>query len=312
MAVMHDANFPEAKSVDKLPDGVGQRKQSSDPLEVLKEIQAQDALREYLANRNNPPHKEGENLATAIVSKAMEISASASKEYKELAQKSNEALEHARDKADDAKQDMFKTLLNQIEKVADNLAKTQAANQPKSTIDVIREAKELHSLLFPAPTSPLPQQYSPSSDNNITLQIKKMEQDFQLAMKKYDIELDNMKTDREFRAKQWQSDYEFKKQEFEDKKASRDAGMSTLSDIAASFAAGLRGRTGEALPVEDLPTPAISAKPDETTTPEPAETTFNCRKCGMPITFDPNVRSFKCPNPQCGAQYVSNEEKERA
>jgi hypothetical protein len=139
------------------------------------------------------------------------------------------------------------------------------------------------------------------------MEILKMQQDFQLALKKYDIELENIKTERTLKMAQWEADNKLKREEYEDGKAFRNQGLGALNDIVASAAAGFSARRG-IISEEVVGQPPI-ADSDNVTPAGGVDNRralvrgFKCQICGTPIAVTDEGEEVACPNKACGAIY---------
>lgn len=302
MAVNKDVAKPVMKGSIMAPTGVGKEAEPTFADEFIK-LRRQKLAEQMVKEEFPPPELQGkegkgeESLTTTIVRTAMENERKAREDLQNALQtregdiKALQAVaQQARDELNRVQLDQMQKMINKMETTVEQTRAGQA--QPKTNIEIIKEAKELSALLREEAGPPAVASV-PMVDPKLSMELENMRHSHAFQMKQLDLQLSQM--DREFQLKlaQFQAENQRSFREYEDSKDFRRQGMSGLSDLIGAITQGFSGETEGGSQAGEAP---VSG-------PHMAATvrSFPCRVCQADIAVPPEGGKLTCP--ECGAEY---------
>jgi hypothetical protein len=307
MAVLHDVNSPQIRNSNTLPPGAGY-----DPdAEIDKLIKTKERMAKLAAVTGGGGGNGSETLAATIVSKALDINQKTNEQLQEQVRHKEIDVANAIKEADRTKEQLMTIIASQVSGAVNKMEERleeikKGASQvapPKSWIEQLRELKELEAVLNPDRHSPPP---SPGlQDLTATLQLQQIKNEHELAMKKFDVELQRMQTDLQLRLTEMSENSKWKNREYEDDRKFKSSALEQVGDIAAGIAAGL-GSAKVAGGIAGQPEAADDTQYDQ---PQKGRHSavieaFKCQTCGGDIKVPDEGDQVTCPNMECGTTYA--------
>ncbi len=245
--------------------------------------------------------KEPETLQATIVTGAMNQSKEMVKEMREDKAIIDANLQKARASEDAAKTQFYQFQANLITGVQEDLkgalATLRDQASPQGIAQTIKAYKDVsHELGIVEPKTEAKTPVGVPYD--IQLQINKIQNDHEMAMKKLDLEINRQTNEFSLRRLDQDEDRSLKRQEYEDKKKFLDTGLSGLQDLATSVASAIDLDLGGA-----PPSGKGAAVKEKGAAHEPeVEVTvaaFPCPTCGTMVLVEEGINFAVCPNQQC-------------
>ncbi len=312
MSLLHDANLPIVQGAEKLPANVGV--DTPDLVDrVLKTREREMALK-ALGRMTGDKEGNGESLAASIVNKALDVNLTTNKELRDQIQKSDAAIVIARGEADKAKGELYQVIANQVGAALQKLEKVQEdihqgkTKSEKSLVEQVKEARDLLTIL--SPEQKAASSVSSASEYTMNLTLQQMAKDHELNMKKFDLEIEKMRTDLQFKLAQLADEAKWKEREWEDNKDYKKNALNRVTEIAASIAAGFTGGPqGDQISGQPIPAYSpINSQPPPMNEPQIFVKSFPCQGCGEAIAIPDDATEVLCPTPNCGMAYTINSE----
>ena len=248
-----------------------------------------------------------EALATTIVSKSMDLMNNMNTKLQSDAQAASTQLNNAIEEKNQAKQDVLVLQIQNLQKIADkyeNAMKELQENQkPEKLIELFTGLRKLNEELTGVKQGGSTPAQAIASDGSLQLQMQKMQQDHELAMKNMDIQLAQFNQKFGLELAQFNEENKRKWQEYQDNKKMKEQGLGGLEDILGAIGAGLaRDRQAEEI------SEAANISADVGNGGQEKQliadlTKFRCPTCGSDIIVPEGAESASCPNEQCGAVY---------
>lgn len=285
------------------PTGVGKEAEPTFVDEYVK--LRRQKMSEQMVKEEFPPletekkeGKEEESLTTTIVKTAMENERKAREDLQDALQTREGDLKALQIAAQQARDELNRVQLDQMQKMIAKMETTveqakAGQPQPKSNIEIIREAKELTALMREEAGPPAVAS-APMIDPKLSIELERMRQSHELQLKHLDLQLAQMNQEFKLKLTEFESTNQRSWREYEDSKDFRRQGMSGLSDLVSAISQGFQGEMGETGGPETAeavsgPHMAASIK------------SFPCQFCEADIAVPPKGGKFTCP--ECHAEY---------